>query len=316
MLSAVFPFPVTESVQPSTAADQWVAQLRIMVAQRATADGRTDTHITGLRYYRFSEPVEYHKTQLLMPGLVVVLQGSKTARLHQQVLRYDAKQWLVLGREVACHGTVVIASPQCPYLAIHLDLPLETLVKVLVAIQDLGLPPPGASVPTHQVVAPIDAEVLAAFTRLLSAADDPADRLTIAPLVLEEIIIRLLRSPAGAALRDAAVVSRCAARMQDSIQFIRAQYSRALGIAELARHSAMSPSHYAHTFREVVGISPMRYLRGLRLDTGRALLMQGDLRASEVATQVGFESPEHFTREFKRRFGLSPTDYLAQVAGR
>ncbi len=289
-----------------------------MVAQRAVAEGRTDAAMAGLRYYRFSSLVEYQKTQLLVPGLVVVLQGRKTARLHDRVFTYEALQCLVLGREAACHATVVTATPERPYLAIHLDLPADVLVKSLIALEEnqprLADAPAHTPAYTPHAVAPVDPQVLDAFTRLLPAADDPVDRRTIAPLVLEEIILRLLRSPAGAALRDAAAVSRSAAKVQRSIQFIRTQFHRPLGIAELASHSAMSPSHYAHSFRDVAGVSPMRYLRGLRLDEARVLLLGGGLRASEVAARVGFESPEHFTREFRRRFGVSPTECQGQVA--
>ncbi|MES2952731.1 MAG: AraC family transcriptional regulator [Pseudomonadota bacterium] len=296
------------------AAAPLVAHLRGMVAQRAQREGRTDAPYAGLRYYRFSWPIEYHKTQVLMPGLVVVLQGRKTARLRQQVLAYDALHCLILGSEAACHGTVVTANADWPYLAIHLDLPPDILVKTLIALEEVSAKPPVSPELAPHVVAPVDPRVLEAFTRLLPALDDPVDRLTIAPLVLEEIIIRLLRSPAGAALRDAAAVTRSAAKIQRSIQFIRTQYHRPVGIAELASHSAMSPSHYAHTFREIAGVSPMRYLRGLRLDEARMLLLRGGLRASEVAAQVGFESPEHFTREFRRRFGVSPTECLGRAA--
>ena len=51
----------------------------------------------------------------------------------------------------------------------------------------------------------------------------------------------------------------------------------------------------------------MRYLREVRLERARELLMQNGARAGEVGALVGFESPAHFTREFKRRFGEPPS---------
>ena len=69
----------------------------------------------------------------------------------------------------------------------------------------------------------------------------------------------------------------------------------------------MSPSHFAHRFSAVARVSPMRYLREVRLDTARSRLLGNGARVSEVAVAVGFESPAHFTREFKRRFGVSPS---------
>jgi AraC-like DNA-binding protein len=75
----------------------------------------------------------------------------------------------------------------------------------------------------------------------------------------------------------------------------------------------MSPSHFAHRFRAVARVSPMRYLREVRLDAARARLLGNGSRVSEVAVEVGFESPAHFTREFKRRFGVSPSKSLSAL---
>jgi AraC-like DNA-binding protein len=99
------------------------------------------------------------------------------------------------------------------------------------------------------------------------------------------------------------------------MRFIRAQLQRPLSVAELAGEAAMSPSHYAHSFRRVAGMSPMRYLREARLDAARALLLGGGLRPSEAAARTGFDSAAHFTREFRRRFDASPTEYLRRAAG-
>ncbi len=247
-----------------------------------------------------------------MPGLVVVLQGSKTARLAGQSLTYDELHYLVLGGETVCHSTVVAATPGHPYLAIHLDLPPDLLVKTFVALADTGKGGNTESV-EKSYVAPIDQRVLEALTRLLPSVDDAIDRDTIAPLVLEEIIVRLLRSDAAAAIRQAATMSRSATQIQRSMQFIHAQFRRPLSVDELASQVAMSPSHYAHSFRAVAGISPMRYLRTLRLDSARDLLLSNGMRPSEAALAVGFDSTEHFTREFKRRFGTSPTECSRQA---
>ena len=64
-----------------TGLDSPLARLRGMVAQRAVDEGRTDSIWPGPRYYRFSNPIRYDKTHTLAPGIVVVLQGRKSARL-------------------------------------------------------------------------------------------------------------------------------------------------------------------------------------------------------------------------------------------
>lgn len=290
-----------------------MACLRAMVAVRAQLEGRTDSLYPGLRYYRFSSPIEYQKTQLLMPGIVVVLQGGKTVKLADQALSYDEMNYLVLGGETVCHGTVVRASSARPYLAIHLDLPPDALVKTFITLSETRAAHQFQKIKESFVTA-VDSQVIEALTRLLPATDAAIDRNTIAPLVVEEIIIRLMRSDAATAIRDATAITRSAVRIHRSIQFIQANFYHPLSVSQLANQAAMSPSHYAHSFRQVAGVSPMRYLRDVRLDKARALLLGGSLRASEVAASVGFESTTHFAREFKRRFDTSPAEYVRQMS--
>nr|WP_308606351.1 AraC family transcriptional regulator [Massilia sp. DJPM01] len=145
-----------------------------MVAARAVSEGRTDSIWPGLRYYRFSTPLRYDKIQTLAPGIVVVLQGRKCARLGASTLAYDEMSCLVLGAETRCEGTVVEASPGLPYLAIHMDLPPDLLVKTFITLADAA--PSSTADVTLNYVAPVDERVLDAFTRLLPATDLAIDR--------------------------------------------------------------------------------------------------------------------------------------------
>ena len=70
-----------------------------------------------------------------------------------------------------------------------------------------------------------------------------------------------------------------------------------------------------HRFRAVARVSPMRYLKQLRMDQARAVLLAGGARISEAAAQVGYESASHFTRDFKAYFGVPPAEYGRRIAG-
>lgn len=284
-----------------------------MVAQRAKVPGRTDSLYPGLRYYRFHENQQFQKMQRLVPGVVVVLQGSKTATIAGRNLHYDPNSCLVLGREALCKATVVCADAHSPYLAIHLDLPSALLSKTLGTLAEVVSEIPRATVNDAQFVAPVDLRVLEALVRLLPATEDALERHTIAPLILEEIVVRLLRSDAAYALRNAMFSGFTIKRIHDSMERIRTQLTQALTVNELAQEAAMSPSHYAHSFRMVAGVSPMRYLRDMRLDAARALLLDGQLRVGDVGLRVGFENPAHFSREFKRRYEFSPAEYVCRL---
>ena len=85
------------------------------------------------------------------------------------------------------------------------------------------------------------------------------------------------------------------------------QAFRPPSVERIARQVAMSPSHFAHRFRAVARMTPMRFGKDVRLDAPRTLLLSQGARASEVALRVRFESPAQFARDFKRRWRLAGT---------
>jgi AraC-like DNA-binding protein len=288
-----------------------IERLRELVGALAPLEGRNESPLSGLRYYRFSRATTYRKTQVLAPGIVVVLQGAKSVHLPAGALRYAAGDCLVLGASSVCHGTVVEARPGQPYLAIHLDLPPAMLVKTL-----LALPEPPAGNPAagpRQYVAALDPGMADAMLRLLDASIEALDRATLAPLTVEEIVVRLLRSNAAAALRQAAALTRAGARIHKVIAFIHAEFQRPLTVRELAEQAAMSPSHFAHCFREVAGVTPMRYLRDTRLEAARAMMAGAGMRPSDAGMQVGFDSSAHFNRVFRQRYECTPGEFAQRM---
>src|SRR5690606_38457473 len=121
------------------------------------------------------------------------------------------------------------------------------------------------------------------------------------------------RSDAALALRQAVYRAGDEAKMVDIMAFIRENVDRKLSVEQLAKRAAMSPSHFAHRFRDVVRMSPMRYLKHVRLDHARGLLVQPGARASEVAQRSGYASASHFCRDFKQHFGVSPRGYVERM---
>lgn len=80
-------------------------------------------------------------------------------------------------------------------------------------------------------------------------------------------------------------------------------------IEEMAEIVELSSPHLRRLFKEETGISPIAYLKGLRLDFAFRLLETTHLRIKEIAFKVGMPDESHFTRDFKDYFGMSPTEY-------
>ena len=240
-----------------------------------------------------------------------MVQGAKRVRVEGHELLVDGTQMLVLTREVEHQSIAFEATREQPYLGVSLCFTPEQVARALLTVSEAGAAQPAEKVPAFLL--PHDARVAGGLLRFLEAIDDPLDRRLIAPLIADELLIRLLRTDAAAAVRAGVAREPDAPRILDAMQFIRSNLKSSLTVERIARQVAMSPSHFAHRFTAIARTSPMRYLREARLDQARTLLLEPGARASEVASRVGFESPSHFTREFKRRYGAAPAAYARQV---
>src|SRR5690606_31822811 len=101
-------------------------------------------------------------------------------------------------------------------------------------------------------------------------------------------------------------------QIRDAMDFIRERAHRRLSVEQIARHVGMSPSHFAHRFRAVARVTPMGYVKTIRMHRARVALLRNGGRASEVALEVGYASTSHFTRDFKNYYGVPPTDFVRQ----
>jgi len=86
-----------------------------------------------------------------------------------------------------------------------------------------------------------------------------------------------------------------------------------LTVASLAREFNLSPSRFAHLFRQEFSVSPMRYLHAQRMTRARLLLEETYLSVKEVMVRVGCSDPSHFARDFRRFHGLPPKQWRATV---
>lgn len=78
----------------------------------------------------------------------------------------------------------------------------------------------------------------------------------------------------------------------------------------------MSVSSLHYYFKEVTAMSPLQYLKQVRLQEARRLLLSETTEAAEAAFQVGYESPSQFSREYARLFGQPPIRDVNQLRHR
>jgi len=286
-----------------------LAELSSMLLRIASRHGSLASAMPGVWVFRRDRPGRAERARTSTLSVIIALQGRKRIRMGDLELIYDPQRYIVLRGDTEFESQVLEASAERPYLAVSLQLPPELVMNVLLDLgEDIEIRNSGS----HDVPAflsTVDEPLIDALRRLMRAVSDPAERRFLAPLVLREITFRLLRTDAAAVLRDAACRLGDRGRIRDAMAFIDAHATRRLSVQEIARHIGMSPSHFAHRFREVTSVSPMQYVKHVRLDRARTLLVGDGLSAAEIAVRVGYESPSHFTRDFKRQFGFTPGRY-------
>ena len=96
-------------------------------------------------------------------------------------------------------------------------------------------------------------------------------------------------------------------------QYIDENYNKDISLDTISGSIHLSKHHFIRIFKEAIGISPMKYLLDVRLETAKNLLCKTDMSIKEIAAEVGYENPLTFSRVFKNSENISPTDYRKKL---
>jgi len=98
--------------------------------------------------------------------------------------------------------------------------------------------------------------------------------------------------------------------------FIREHHAEDLSLSQVARFANTSPFYFCKLFKRTTGLTFTKFLSHVRIESSKNLLINPQLRVSEVAYEVGFQSLTHFNRLFQRILGQSPTEYRLKLKSR
>lgn len=283
--------------------------LREAVAARAQGQGRIASPMSELWFYRADAPMpSWQAGQAMAPTVGVVVQGRKSARTSSKTFEYGPGDYFVLTGEMAYEARVLTASPELPYLSLTVRLPCDLIVEASLALA--GDDASARKEDDEAYIARLHERTADALRRLIEASDDALERAWLGPLSLREVVFLFLRSEAAAGLRQAAHGHADRQQIHAAMDFIRNHAQTRLSVEQIARHVGMSPSHFAHRFRAITRVTPMGYVKTIRMQRARVALLRNGGRASEVAGEVGYASTSHFTRDFKSYFGVPPMDFV------
>jgi AraC-like DNA-binding protein len=288
-----------------------IAALARLIAAYAPHDGSFELRIPGVHASRFSRVNNQCVHALRVPSLCIVAQGAKTVVVGDEVYEYDASRMIVFSVALPVAAQITRASRSEPYLALKLDLDPHKIAGLVLKVYPHGLPPVQERNAVY--LASADASIVSAATRLMACLAQPGDVELLAPLVMDEILIRLLRSPIGVRIAQMGFAESSVHRVAKAISWLRENFSQPMKVEDLAGLVHMSVSSFHEHFKSVTSMSPLHYQKVLRLQEARRLMLSTMADAGTASQRVGYLSASQFSREYSRFFGNAPSKDIARL---
>lgn len=95
--------------------------------------------------------------------------------------------------------------------------------------------------------------------------------------------------------------------VSQAIEIMSHSLDQKLNITDIAALLNMSESNFSQQFKKYYGVTPQKFLHKLKLDTALTLLK--DKSVTDVAFELGYETPSHFIRLFKEMYKITPKQY-------
>jgi len=96
-------------------------------------------------------------------------------------------------------------------------------------------------------------------------------------------------------------------------KYIEEHHTEDISLGEVAKSVHTSLYYFCKIFKKHTGLHFTEYVSRIRLEKAKNLLLNPNLRISEIAYEVGFQSLTHFNRVFKKIVGQSPTEYRGRI---
>ncbi|MGN7457981.1 AraC family transcriptional regulator [Paenibacillus pasadenensis] len=152
-------------------------------------------------------------------------------------------------------------------------------------------------------------ELMRCLDRFLEEADgEPSDLARLARF--HEAMALLAEASPGAGRRPAEE-----GWLRQARDYIDLHYAGGITVSGAADHVGIDRTHFSKRFREAYGVTPIRYIQGLKLAEAERLLGHTSLTLSEIAYSVGYPDLFSFSKAFKKHKGRSPSECRSKAAG-
>lgn len=284
--------------------EEEISRLAHLICTHSPYDGTFNQSISGLHINRYSRTGTDMVKTFQSPFLLLVVQGEKTVTLGKETYQVGGARMLMFPVALPVAFQTTHASSSEPFLSVGLELDTERIAELILKVYPQGLPPIDKRRAGY--ITNADFGIINAVKRLVECLSNPDDTKLFAPLVLDEILMRVLRSNIGANVAEIGFENSSVQRIAKATEWLRDNFAQQIKVADLSQLVHMSESSFYEHFKLVTSLSPLQYQKALRLHEARRLMLSSSMDATTACRMVGYVSDSQFSRDYSRFFGNSP----------
>jgi AraC-like DNA-binding protein len=268
----------------------------------APKPGRYSMGLNWMHLIRYDNTVDY-VSSVMKPALILLFNAKSENIFGNWNVTSKQCDFAVVGIQVPLI-THIMGSPENPYLVLLIHLNMGLVAELCNA-----LPPAKCTRDNYEQgisYGKIDAELMGHLIKLFDDLNVRENDGELVPPVLLDIYAHILQTPQGALLRRVSTLHSNVPAVNKSIQWLTEEYNKEFCVENLAEIANMPPTTFHRYFKAITSLSPMQYLKAIRIFEARRKMLFCGKNALEASQEVGYVSPSHFNREYKRIFMRPP----------
>ena len=268
--------------------------------------GYMDTYIEDIKLFRIKNnedmmPLLYNR------GISFIGHGSKVGYIQGKKFEHGENEYLLITspQPIECQTFVYNDKPM---LGLYIDLDMARLHKVVTKLDQVSYKNSSSKKIPFCVVSSNRTQTIEnIYLRILEALLDPVSSSMLASSLLDELYFRLLQSDNGYILRQLCEHGSSFSKISKVVELIHKKIDTKISLEEMADIVNMSVNNFLKIFKDALNDTPIQYIKKIRLNKARQLIVHKNMKAVDASYKVGYESPTQFNREFKRYFGVTPS---------
>ncbi len=268
--------------------------------------GYANTFIEEVKLFKISSneemmPLLYNK------GFSFIGQGKKVGYISDKRFEHGCNDFLIITSPQPIDCQTFIYEQNC-MMGIYINLNMVRLHKIIDKMNQFSNINECKKEIPFSVISNKRTNIIdEIYTRILETLLNPLDSLMLSEHLLDELYFRILQSENGYILRQLCQEDHSFAKISSAVEYIHKNLKEKIHLEDVAKIANMSVNNFHRIFKEALNDTPIQYIKKIRLNKARHLILYNKLKAIDAAYSVGYDSPTQFSREFKRYFGVSPS---------